>query len=661
MNPRMDKERRHFIRLRLILVGAAFCGVFLVLLGRAVDLQVFQQKHLEHLAQREFMKQAEVAPRRGIIFDRNQQELAMSLDTDSVFARPLAINTPLVTGRSLAKALELPAGQVIQALKSEKRFVWVARRVNPDKAHAVRELDLEGVGLVKETRRFYPYTTLASHVLGFAGLDARGLEGLEQGYDRALRGQAHKVTSLRDALGQTIHLTPAAFTSLPEGNHLILTLDKGVQYQVEKILAATVARYKAAAGQAVVLIPQTGEVLAMASFPVFNPNVFARFPRQTFRNRVITDAYDPGSIFKTFVAAAALLSHRVDMERRFDCENGLWTVGGRTIHDTHPYGLLNLSDIIKFSSNIGAAKVGQLVGAETLHQTFRAFGFGRETGVDLPGESPGILRPPGAWRPVDLANICFGQGVSVTSLQLAQAMAAIANGGVLMKPFVVRAEVDKEARLLRETQPQAVRRVMGAREAKLLTAMLTRVTEPGGTGTKAAVKPFAVAGKTGTAQKLSPQGGYSRRDYMAGFAGFVPAEDPKVVVLMMIDTPRGQHYGGVVAGPAFAEIARLSLSALGHFPPTPESRLLEAKHETRPMAVLTRAGADGHIPAPSLEPGLAPDCQGMSLRQVLGLGARGRFAVRASGWGRVVWQQPAPGQPLGESLAVRLEPAGGDA
>ena len=539
MNPRRDKENRRFIRLRLTLVGLAFLGVFLVLVARAVDLQVFDQKHLAGLAQREFMKQAAVAPRRGIIFDRNQEELAVSLDTDSVFARPLGITTPLGTGRQLAKALGLPAKQVIKKLKSERRFVWVARRVSPQKARQVRELKLDGVGLVKEPRRFYPYTSLACHVLGFAGLDARGLEGLEQGHDRVLRGRIRKVTSMRDALGRTIYLTPSAFASLPEGNHLILTLDKRVQYQTEKILAATVARYRAKAGQAVVLIPQTGEILAMASVPSFNPNVFGRYPRAFYRNRTITDAYEPGSTFKAFVAAAALISHKVDLEKRFDCENGNWRIGGRVIHDDHPRGILNLADIVKYSSNIGAAKVGQLVGAENLYKAFRSFGFGQDTGIDLPGESPGILRRPGSWHPLDLANICFGQGVAVTSLQLAQAMATVANGGVLMRPFVVRAEVDHEARLLRETHPLPVRRVMSVGDAKLLTSMLVRVTETGGTGVKAQVPPLAVAGKTGTAQKLNPKGGYSHRDFVGSFVGFLPADDPKVVVLVSIDTRPG--------------------------------------------------------------------------------------------------------------------------
>jgi cell division protein FtsI (penicillin-binding protein 3) len=655
---RQETRARRWLRLRLWLVGGLFAAAFVVLAGRAVDLQVLQQEKLSARAQREFLKQVEIAPRRGIIFDRHQEELAVSLDTDSVYASPFKITRPEPVARALAGALELPAAQVEEQLRKEKGFVWIARRVSPDKAKAVMDLGLAGVGLITEPRRFYPYKSLACHVLGFAGLDAIGLEGLEDYYGETLKGQRHTLTSLRDALGRTIHLTPAALTTLPEGNHLILTLDKGLQYRVEKVLAATVAKYKAAGGQAVVLDPATGEVLAMASLPAFNPNVFQKYPREYYRNRTVTDTYEPGSTFKTFVAAAALVSSRVSLEERFDCEQGQWRVGGRVIHDTHEYGELDLADIVKLSSNIGAAKVGQRVGAQRLYDTFKAFGFGRGTGVDLPGESWGILRPPGAWREVDMANICFGQGVAVTSLQLAAAFGAIANGGVLMRPFVVKAHTDRRARLVHETQPQVVRRVMSAREAAILTDMLARVTEEGGTGTQARLPGVATAGKTGTAQKVDPAGGYSRSDYVASFVGFAPAEDPRAVVLVMIDTPRGQHYGGVVAGPAFRAIARAALDALGS-----GAGLLEARSPAPGPPPAPRA-PQGDFPTVdperSLALGLAPDLRGLTLREVLAFAHRVQLTVR--GWGRVVAQQPEPGLPVKSSgLTVRLEPAEGGA
>lgn len=662
MKARKEAQQRQWLRLRLWLVGGVFACAFAVLLGRAVHVQIIQQEELSVRAQKEFRKQVEITPRRGIIFDRNQEELAVSLDTDSVYASPLKITQPKQVGRKLAKALGLPAREVVKRLSSERGFVWIARRISPDKAKAVKDLELGGVGLIMEPRRFYPYTTLACHVLGFAGLDARGLEGLEKEHDRVLKGQSHTLTSLRDALGRTIHLTPAALSQLPEGNHLMLTLDKRVQYRTEKILAETVTKYKAKGGQAIVMIPQTGEILAMASVPVFNPNVFGSYPNSTYRNRTITDTFEPGSTFKTFVAAAALMSQKVSLDQLFDCEKGAWSIGGRIIHDTHEYDRLNLADIVKFSSNIGAAKVGQTVGAAKVYQAIRAFGFGQHTAVDLPGESRGILRPVSGWRPVELANICFGQGVAVTSLQMVQAFAAIANGGVMMRPYVVRAEVDSSGHLIAETQPRVVRRVMGAREARILTGMLQRVTEDGGTGTKARVGSLPVAGKTGTAQKVSPTGGYSRSDYMSSFIGFVPADDPQVVVMVVIDTPRGRHYGGTVAGPAFSQIVRAALDSLG-MQPDGSLQVAEAPAQAPAHAAAKGKGLKGELaemdPQRLLALGIAPDLRGYTLRQVLQISGKVRLSLE--GWGRVVAQKPDPGSPVSKGLSLQLAPQAGGA
>ncbi len=668
MTGRSRVPSRRWLRLRLGLVGVVFGLGLLVLVAQAVNLQILRHRELAAKAQRQFLRQVEIAPRRGVIYDRNQEELALSLEVPSVFASPLKITNPRRVGRQLARVLGLDPRRVIARLRSEKGFVWVARRVNPDKAAALRRLQLPGVGLIKETRRYYPNLTLASHLLGFAGLDARGLEGLERRYDRILRGQPHRVTLARDALGRKIHLSPVGFEGQLQGRNLILTIDKGLQYQVEKILAQTVSRYRAKGGQVVVMVPRTGEILALASLPNFNPNVFFRYPRQNYRNRAITDTFEPGSTFKMFVAAAALRSRRVSLETRFDCEKGQWKLGDRVIHDAHHFDRLNLADIIKFSSNIGAAKVGQVVGAEELYRTFRDFGFGSPTGVDLPGESRGILRPPRRWRPVDLANICFGQGVAVTPLQLTAAVAAIANGGLLMRPYVVLAEMDGRAHLVRETQPRVLRRVLGVREARILGRMLERVTEPGGTGTRARVEGIAVAGKTGTAQKVKPGGGYSQRDFIASFVGFAPADDPQVAVLVVIDTPRGGHYGGQVAAPAFARIVRAALDSLGYSPPNrPDLLMVRGKSPApqlppaSPDAPARAAAGNRSRAGRELAAGRTPDLAGLSLRQVLEMLGPHRVQIKARGWGRVVAQNPRPGSPFQGSLSLRLAPPGGGA
>ena len=659
MNQRAPRDPHRWQRLRLMIVAWGFALAAVVLAGRAVYLQWWQAEELSSRAQREFLKKVEVVPRRGIIYDRQQQELAVSLDTESVYARPLSVKTPQETGRLLARALELPPEQVVARLKSERPFVWIERRISPDQAEAVRALELRGVGLMTEPRRFYPYTSLACHLLGFAGLDAKGLEGVEARYDAKLKGPAVLSTSLRDALGRTIHLTPAAFTNLPEGHHLILTLDRRLQYQAEKALAGAVIKHRAKGGLAVVVIPQTGEILACASYPVFNPNVFGDYPKDTYRNRVVTDAFEPGSTFKMFVAAAALNSGKIPLDRTFYCEQGEWGIGGRVIHDTHSYANLTLPEIIKVSSNIGAAKVGQTLGAKALHETFKAFGFGDPTQVDLPGEADGILRSANAWRPVDLANICFGQGVAVTGLQLVSAVAAIANGGVLMKPHAVKAVVDQSGHLVEETTPQVVRRVMEAGAARSLTQILEGVTQPGGTGTLARVEPYSVAGKTGTAQKLDPKGGYSQSDYLALFTGFLPADDPKAAILVLIDTPRGQHYGGVVAGPAWATIARAALETLEVQPPAPGSLLVKRSAP----ATGRMAPPAPKDPTPELAAGRVPDLRGHSLRQVLRLAQEHRLPLTLNGWGRVTSQDPAPGAPLlpGGSLHLTMSPAEGGA
>ena len=654
---RGDLKNRRWIRIRLQAVGVFFVLVCLVLWGRAAYLQLFEHDHLTSLAGRELMKRIKMHPRRGIIFDRNQDELAVSVDTDSVFACPVRIKTPKATGRALAVALQLSKARVVKALSGEKRFVWIARRISPQKAAKVKSLNLKGVGILKEPKRIYPFTSLASHVLGFAGDEAKGLEGLEKSYDKVLRGQGHTIISQRDALGRTIHLTQEAFTMLPEGDHLVLTLDKGLQYQVEKILAETVEQRKAKSGQAIVVVPQTGEILAMASWPTFNPNVFGRYSRSQYRNRLVEDVFEPGSTFKLFVAAGALQSGKVLDGQLIDCEEGKWKVGGKVIHDTHPHGELDLAGIVKVSSNIGIAKVGFIVGSEALSESIKSFGFAQRTGVDLPGESSGILRSYKSWRPVDLANICFGQGVAITTIQLAQAVAAIANGGVLMKPYVVKAELDHDMRIKREVNPQVVRRVLSEGVARRLTKIMMAVTEEGGTAQRVRVEPFDVAGKTGTAQKVKPGGGYSHRDYIASFVGFLPALDPQVVVCVVIDTPKKGYYGSTVAGPAFVKIARAALNSLGVTWPGP------GKATGKNSGVLTKANqftepVSKEELEKSLGVGVTPDFRGHTLRSVLALAAENGIKVKVGGWGRVVSQYPQVGDPVATELELTLKPVG---
>ena len=644
--------RKHKARNRIILIGLGFVAVYVILLGRSFYLQVVQHEYLAGVAQNEFIKQVELSSRRGVIFDRNQEELAVSLDTDSIYARPLQISELTQVSARLAVALEEDVSKLIERLNSEKRFVWVARRVSPDKARAVKDMNFNGVGITVEPKRFYPYSNLACHLLGFVGTDARGLEGLEAQYNSELAGTARMTTNMRDALGRTIQLNPDDFANLPEGNHLILTIDKQLQYQVEKILAETVSRYNALSGQAIVMVPQTGEVLAMAVAPSFNPNIFGSFPAATYRNRSVTDTFEPGSTFKMFIIAAALNQGSIGLNQKIFCENGKWQIAGRVIHDTHEYGELTMSEIVKYSSNIGTAKIGQLIGADVLNKTLKNFGFGQATKVDLPGESKGILRTISANRPVDLANVCFGQGLAVTGLQLTSAVAAVANGGVLMRPYLVKAVVDADANLIKEIKPAPVRRAMDIESARQLTEMLCTVTETGGTGARIGAGHFRVAGKTGTAQKAIA-GGYSKEDYIASFIGFFPADEPKLVIFVAIDTPRGAYYGSTVAGPAWSAIAKAAIARMDLIPPQ-----VAAAPPTLARLPIPGTPAD---PGPSLRQGVMPDLRGLSLREVLKLAGAQGIELKAEGFGRVVNQKPLAGGSLNrqEKWVVNLSPVTG--
>jgi cell division protein FtsI (penicillin-binding protein 3) len=648
----MRKDHKHNIRVRIMVIGTGFALALAVLTARAFDLQVRQHEELSASAQKEFMRKIEVPPRRGIIFDRNLEELAVSLDTDSIGARPAKINDLPTTSARLASALQEDARLLLERLRAAKSsYVWVARKVSPDKANAVRALNLEGVDLTNEPKRFYPHSELACHILGFAGIDANGLEGLEKRYDSELRGSARTTAGMKDALGRVIHLQPKDYAAIPEGENLVLTIDKNLQYQVEKILAAAVAKYKAVSGQAVVMASASGEILAMASAPAFDPNNFSQYPRDFYRNRVVSDVFEPGSTFKIFVAAAALNQGRIPLKQTFFCENGQWQIAGRLIRDTHSYGDLTMSEIIKYSSNIGAAKLGQMVGAEDLHKTVRAFGFGQPVGVDLPAESSGILRKLTPNRPVDLANFCFGQGVAVTGIQLITAVNAVANGGIMLKPHLLKAVMDSNARLLKEIAPEQITRTMEAETAAILTDMLTTVTQPGGTAAQVKVGNIRIAGKTGTAQKAIA-GGYSSDDYIASFVGFLPAENPQLTIMVQIDSPRGNHFGSVVTGPAWVAIAKAGLQAIGYM--EPQSAGLKPGQR---QAAAPYVAPD---PGPQLAMGLMPDLRGFSLRQALELAGRQGVEISASGFGRVSGQQPVAGEALsGHPWVITLAPSEG--
>lgn len=556
-----------WIRFRIVVVGTILTLYFGVIIGRAVQLQVLEQSELSERAAGEYKKAFHKMPRRGTIYDRNYAELAVSIDVSSICAHPKRISSPKQTALLLAQALDLKQGPILKRLSSDKRFVWIRRHAKPDQVSAVRKLKLDGVDFVTESRRFYPMKTLAAQVIGFCGTDGKGLEGLEYYYDPFLRGKESSWTVFKDALGRSFDVEAMDLPEIKDGCNVILTIDKNIQHIAEQALSETVETFSAESGVAVVMVPDTGAVLAIAHVPQFNPNTFGRYEPWVRRNRAITDSFEPGSTFKIFLAAAALESGLCTPDSRFECEEGRYKIGNNVVHDVHAYGILSLRDILKYSSNIGATKIGKKIGSAYFCDKIRAFGFGTRTGVDCPGESPGSVLPLERWSDMDAMAISFGQGISMSALQLAVAVCATANDGVLMKPYLVQAMTDRQGRLVKSFRPTRLRRVISIETARVLAGMLERVVAKGGTGPKAAVRGYRVAGKTGTAQKVDPGAkGYARDKHIAVFAGFVPARDPAVVILVVIDEPKKHHYGGVVAAPVFRQIARESLQYLKILP-----------------------------------------------------------------------------------------------
>lgn len=650
------ERREHWLKIRIKFFGVLFLVAFGLVAVRAYHLQVQCRDDWAERAERQHQRLIPLTPQRGTIYDRNGEELALSIETESIYVNPREVEDPVRVAGSLAEALKLPVRGLKAKLASKKSFLWIKRQVPPAESDLVKALNLSGVHFIKEPKRYYPNGALAAQLIGFTGLDPHGLEGLELEYDTDVLGEGGYLVIERDNRGRGIGAGDPLVNRGRYGDSLHLTIDKNIQYIAEKELAAEVREQRAHAGTVVVIEPQTGKILAMANEPGFNPNAFARFGPANYRNRAIADAYEPGSTLKIFLAAAALNEKLLKPREKIDCEHGVYRVGGKTIHDHRPFGMLTLPEVIKYSSNIGAAKIGKMLDRERFYRYLTDFGFGAPTGIKLPGESGGLLRAPEDWFDVDLAAISFGQGLMVTPLQLATAAAAIANGGYLMHPYVVEEIDDSRGQVLRKISPKVERQVVSTAVAERVAKMMIGTTDDG-TGTLAAVPGYNVAGKTGTAQKVDPvTGGYSVDKRLSSFVGFVPAENPKLVILVMIDEPKKKTYGGLVAAPVFARIAAQALTQL-QVPPTLQvqrnrMRPLPEVEEIPPVqpVVYNEAGANGQRRMPGLI--------GMSFRQVLQTMGKTRLNIKLKGSGRVVAQSPQPGQhiPYGSEIWVRLEP-----
>jgi len=572
----MTFSEKKYIRLRLILIGIVFTMLFGAIGTKAAYLQIFRTSWLSRKAADQYTRDLVKHGRRGTIYDANHIEMAISIDTTSVAAYPRIISDPDRTAGVLAKALDLNKRAVKRKLISKRSFVWLKRQVTPKETKAVSALEITGVDFIPAYGRFYPNRGLAASVLGFSGTEGRGLEGLEYRYENYLQGPTRKVTVLKDALGRGFNEEKEDHDS-EGGNNLVLTIDRNIQYIAENALQEAVTRFSARSGMVIVMAPKSGAILALAQSPNFNPNAFGSYDKELWRNRAITDPFEPGSTMKIFSAAAAIESGICTPNTIFFCENGSFKVGKHTVHDTHPYDWLSLQQIVKYSSNIGAVKVGQSIGQEFLYTVLRNFGFGQKTGIDCPGETSGSLASWKRWSSIDAGAIAFGQGMAVSAVQLAAAVSAIANDGILMKPYVVQAITDTNGRLIKNTTPQKIRQVVSPETARTVRKILRTVTTSGGTGVQAALEGYTVCGKTGTAQKVDRNGAYAKGKYVASFVGFVPARAPKLTILVAIDEPEKQHYGGIVTAPVFRTIAEESLNYLNIPSQKPETPLRAAQ------------------------------------------------------------------------------------
>lgn len=666
----------NFVRLGRV----RFLVVFLLLwasvvVARLAELQLAHGDRYRARAQRQQERRIEISPQRGSIFDREGRPLAVSAEASSIYAIPDDVPSPAEAARLLAPELGMTPGAVLARLTQKKGFVWLARKVDRAAAASIRARKIPGIHLVAETKRIYPKGSLAANVLGYVGTDDRGLGGLEHFYDGAIRGKPGEIVALTDARRSTYGEAETATGKLPEeGDSLFLSLDSGIQFAAERELAAAVADAQARSGVLVLLDPANGEILAMASSPTFDPNDYGHYSSDARRNRAIADAYEPGSTFKIVTGALALENSLVTLDETIDTGDGKIRVGNTTIseHDGKAYGALTLAGVFEHSSNVGIIRVGLRLGPQRFWQGATALGVGRATGIDLPGESSGLFRRPERWSALSNATISMGQEVSVTPLQLARVAAAIANGGRLVRPRLVRRILHPDGRV-DVVVPAPPTRILSEATAGTVRDLLVGAVERG-TGKKATIPGFVVAGKTGTAQKAGV-GGYMAGKYVSSFVGFAPSENPKIVGLVLIEEPKGRYYGGDIAAPVFSRVVSQALGILRVAPE--EQRLPEALlaststeriHYPAGVVPVSVHSTREPLASPILsspEPMLvsadgAPSALGLSARQALALFARRGLVARIEGSGFVVAQQPLPGAQVraGTTCILRLaEPA----
>ena len=654
------KQRRARIG-TLTFVLAALFGLAVM---RLIALVVLRGSQLTTMAREEHTAEMELAAVRGPIVDRHGEPMALSAETRSIYTRPSRLPHLNMSERAkLAEALDMTTSELSRRLSKPSPFIWLRRRMDPAKASLVEALNLEGLGALSEYKRFYPESNLAGAVVGSAGMDGQGLSGVELEYDKLIRGTQVQLSFYHDALGHPILDSPLQIKSAQPGAQVELTIDGRIQSLAENELAAEVKSSGAAHGAAIVLDPWSGEVLALANVAAQPDPVHDRL-----HDAAVQDAFEPGSTMKGLLASIALTDRAIRPSDRIFCENGVFHLDGRTIHDDSRHQWLDLGGIIEVSSNIGASKIALRLGSKRFYEGLRGFGLGARTGIDLPGEATGLLSKGSSWKEIELANHGFGQGVAVTPMQLAVAYAAIANGGLVVRPFVVKSVSDAEGRVLLTHAPQVMGRAIPPEVAHQMNLILRNVVNgDDGTAHKAQVDGFTVAGKTGTAQMVNPvTHGYFQNRHVSSFVGFLPADDPKLLILVVLYDVGHGHFGGLVAAPVFSEIASGAMRDLDIASKRPDYDSASILSLDELLAAPHKKNVD---PLASIDPGVdydaaldgkeTPNFRGASLRHALDIARRLGVNIDVNGEGYVASQEPAPGTPLPRSpIKLRLIPSG---
>lgn len=652
---------------RILIIFTVMMLLGTTLLLRAAWLQFLPNDKLNTLRNRQFQTVITLPSRRGAIVDKDGRDLAMSTAAFSLYADPKIIVQKKMVAKKISSVLGVSFENVYAKIKdSRRRFAWIQRRVDRDKMEYIQSWKIRGLSFVEEWKRVYPNENLMPQILGFLGNEGQGLEGLELRFEETLKGNQKKVAVKRDARGRPLVSEGLLFTENPEGHEIQLTVDSELQYHLENELHKAMVEFEAQGAMGVILDAQTSAILAMGTVPTFDLNRVASVPLHYRRNRAVTDFFEPGSVIKPFVAAKGIKDKLIQPNSKFYCEMGKWQIGKRIIREAdtnHVFGNISITEILAYSSNIGTGKMALQMGPEKVRQGLEEFGFGQKSGIDLPGEVKGILHGL-PWNQHLTANISFGQGMTATMLQVANAYAVFANGGILKKPYIVQKVRNVETGEITEFKPEEVRQVLTKQEAESMRMMLTAVTQKEATGFNARVPGFQVAGKTGTAQKARTDGrGYEKGAYIASFAGMIPAHKPEFVIYVAVDHPKKSYYASTVAAPLFSRVASFAVRKKGlapsligsedvipHRAPAVENTVDIPKQKILASSEIIKTQSRGRLD-------YVPDLKDLSLRDVMRKVQGQEVKMKTIGQGKVIHTWPKAGEPLqdNETLVIFME------